>query len=81
MIAQAPIRRRATDMAKRAAKKAGRPPKEESERYTKPMSVWFTDAQLTFVDRAVEAAGLSRAEFLRRSALGQAETVLGESAP
>lgn len=67
-------------MAKKAARKAGRP-SHQGEPYTKPMSVWFTDAQLAFVDRAVEASDLSRAEFLRRSALGQAETVLGESAP
>lgn len=36
---------------KASAKKAGRP-SHEGEPYTKPMSVWFTDAQLARVDQS-----------------------------
>lgn len=74
-------------MAKKAARKAastekrgpGRPPKVVP--YKNPMSVWFTDQQLAFVERAVGAAGLSRNEYLRRAALAKAAEDLGEEPP
>lgn len=71
-------------MAKKAARKAiakrgvGRPPKDESERLANPIPVGFSDEQLSIVDRAIEASGVKRSEFIREAAMKEARRVLGE---
>lgn len=59
----------------------GRPPKEESQRFTKSPTVWLTAKQLDFVDTAVERSGVSRVVFLRQAVLERAAVVLGRKAP
>jgi len=78
MMCEAPSQSRARDMAKKAAKKAGRPPKEERERRDQPRSIVFSLDEVEIVDRAAEHAGVPRAEFMRAAVLKDARRVLGE---
>lgn len=66
-------------MAKKAAKKAGRPPLPEDERRESPIPVRFKDDERKMIDRATEALDLrSVSAFIRDAAIEKARRVLGE---
>lgn len=65
-------------MAKKAAKRAGRPPLPEDERLANGVTVRFTDEQHELLERAAAASGATVRAFLRDAGIEKARRVLGE---
>ena len=66
-------------MAKKKAKKAGRPPLPDDERLGSPSPVRFKDDERSLIERASESTGLAFSAFVRHAAVEKARRVLGES--
>lgn len=67
-------------MAKKASKRAGRPPLPDKERLGSPVGVRYTVEQQQFVEEAAVAAGETLAAFVRDASLDRARQVLGRDA-
>ena len=64
-------------MAKKQAKKAGRPPLPEGERLGKGMSLRFAEDHEAMIRKAAEATGTPPTVFVRDAAVEKARRVLG----